>query len=467
MPTFAGITIELRSQYDLMTIPEFAAPPTHPHHAAHERTISPPERSPDIRASNPNQPTTTTTASPPPRLASVYIPIYASSQFWICYSVDAPQPQSPLYYFKLRVCGAEVVSWGVGAEDGFSGRTVFVPYGGASDSLGRAVVEKRGLFFGGGGVGGCLEIRVFRCRQRKRVPREIERFRTSPFARVQAAESGIDLARAGNVKKNEPQRYYTYALLDAIDEPFAIFRYQYRTWGEIRAPGASAPNSPSNACTDQLNAMGIGLDDQYEEYAYEDAESQTLEDPPVPRDGEAGKPHITPPRVSSLANSPRRYDEDAKSQTLEDPPLPRDGETAKPHIAPPRVSSLANSPRRYDSAEARDLRETFTLMRRVSLPPPEKPVPQPTSPSEPGSPVEKGAETPAAGTVLREDEGEQGGAGAAVRAWLLGTPSPTRPGRHRRRRPTTPPSVGRQRGNSVGVLKGILANAMRRRGESP
>ncbi|KAK5003827.1 hypothetical protein LTR28_009685, partial [Elasticomyces elasticus] len=318
MPTFAGITIELRSQYDLMTIPEFAAPPTHPHHAAHERTISPPERSPDIRASNPNQPTTTTTASPPPRLASVYIPIYASSQFWICYSVDAPQPQSPLYYFKLRVCGAEVVSWGVGAEDGFSGRTVFVPYDGASDSLGRAVVEKRGLFFAGGGsgVGGCLEIRVFRCRQRKRVPREIERFRTSPFARVQAAESGIDLARAGNVKKNEPQRYYTYALLDAIDEPFAVFRYHYRTW-------------------EQVNAMGIGLDDQYEEDAYEDAESQTGEDRPVPRDGETAKPHIAPPRVSSLANSPRRYNEDAKSQRREDLPVPRDGETAKPHIAPP------------------------------------------------------------------------------------------------------------------------------------
>lgn len=40
----------------------------------------------------------------------------------------------------------------------------------------------------------------------------------------------------GRAKIQHPQRYYQYALLDAVDLPFVIFKYHLRTMGEFSLP---------------------------------------------------------------------------------------------------------------------------------------------------------------------------------------------------------------------------------------
>lgn len=42
------------------------------------------------------------------------------------------------------------------------------------------------------------------------------------------------LVNAGRLKKENPKRYYEFALLDSLKEPFAKFRYYYRSVGKFR-----------------------------------------------------------------------------------------------------------------------------------------------------------------------------------------------------------------------------------------
>lgn len=41
----------------------------------------------------------------------------------------------------------------------------------------------------------------------------------------------LRLINAGVLHQSHPQRYYKYALLDPLDQPFATFRFYYRTYG--------------------------------------------------------------------------------------------------------------------------------------------------------------------------------------------------------------------------------------------
>ena len=45
------------------------------------------------------------------------------------------------------------------------------------------------------------------------------------------ADGGDSLVNAGTLPREHPRRFYNYALLDPIDQPFATFRYYYRSWG--------------------------------------------------------------------------------------------------------------------------------------------------------------------------------------------------------------------------------------------
>lgn len=40
----------------------------------------------------------------------------------------------------------------------------------------------------------------------------------------------------GVVKKEDPRRFYTYALMDPKDEPYAVFRYRCRKFGLCLMP---------------------------------------------------------------------------------------------------------------------------------------------------------------------------------------------------------------------------------------
>lgn len=143
MPTYRNLSVSLVSQFDILTIPEYAPPPpkpptsppsTHaqarPTHDVDSNTaasvvgLEDPFTTPD---SNSNQSTSSTIrlVDPARSLVSVYIPTYPSSQFWLSYAIAPPHPPGLLYYFKLLINGSVVVSWGVGKDDGWKGKTMF------------------------------------------------------------------------------------------------------------------------------------------------------------------------------------------------------------------------------------------------------------------------------------------------------------------------------------------------------
>ena len=166
MPTYRNLSLSLTSQFDILTIPEFAPPAsvsshqspppassssTTPsqtanssplalnlrHHNGHGRRNKSPH--------NDNDPFTTTSPSdkltgfnvlhqthhqpiqlvnPKRSLVSVYIPTYPSSRFWLSYTIHPPHPPGLFYYFKLFLNGDSIVSWGVGAEEDYRGKTM-------------------------------------------------------------------------------------------------------------------------------------------------------------------------------------------------------------------------------------------------------------------------------------------------------------------------------------------------------
>ena len=146
MPTHRSISIELESQYGL-AIPEVLSSASRKPVPISGRTIT------------------------------TSIPTLPSSQFWICYSCPLPPPPKPggdetrFYYFKLYVSGRNVLSWGVGEQENWRGKTIFGLYDAGTDFEGKRVVEKRGLFFPEAKKmddEGGFEIRVFRAKARKR-----------------------------------------------------------------------------------------------------------------------------------------------------------------------------------------------------------------------------------------------------------------------------------------------------------
>lgn len=145
MPTCRSITTSLVSQFDLKVVPEH--PPPQSHHDP--SVVFPPHVNEELS------------------VISVFIPIYPCSQFWVSYSIAPPHPPQALYYFKLFLNGACVVSWGCGRKDQYRGKTMFGLY--ESEAYGH--IQKRILCFGEGCEGSdddVLEMKVYRCKGRKR-----------------------------------------------------------------------------------------------------------------------------------------------------------------------------------------------------------------------------------------------------------------------------------------------------------
>ncbi|KAL9101786.1 MAG: hypothetical protein Q9163_002982 [Psora crenata] len=266
MPTYRSITLSLISQYDILTIPEYAPP------------------------ASPNDPFTTapTLVDTDQSLVSVYIPTYPSSQFWLSYSISPPHPPKLLYFFKLYIQGQEIVSWGCGEDDEYQGKTMFGLYDTGFTKGNKPVVERRALCFadaGGhadgppGSLSNVMEVRVFRSKGRKRVSPELKCFRerlTSPghgsqtASRRIAAADGIDLVNAGILPREHPRRFYRYALLDPPDQPFATFRYYYRSWDQLETLGVISP-TPSE------ESLSIRSHEQEQQFVRHRSSTHTLD----------------------------------------------------------------------------------------------------------------------------------------------------------------------------------------------
>ncbi|KAL8763150.1 MAG: hypothetical protein Q9194_007413 [Teloschistes cf. exilis] len=254
MPTYRNITINLVSQFDILNIPEYAPPTTHS----------------DPFAENP--------ALIDKSLVSCYIPIYPLSRFWFAYSISAPHPPKALYYFKLFMNGACVVSWGCGEENGFKGKTMYALFDSGELWMGEPTVDAMGFGFRSetmdpnslnGMLGHAMEVRVYRARGRRRIKPDLEDARavvgkqsqTSKTSGsgpgTQAVKGGVCIFNAGALFDDHPQRYYTYSLLDPLDKPFATFRWYYRTWAQLESLGiTSALEDPPDSNPKQRSRQG-------------------------------------------------------------------------------------------------------------------------------------------------------------------------------------------------------------------
>ena len=240
MPTYRNITTTLVSQFDILIIPEYEPPKTPTDPFLNAPTLIDYDHS----------------------LVSVYVPTYPSSQFWLQYSISPPHPPRMLYYFKLYLNGSHVVSWGCGNDEGYEGKTMFGLFDPGPSPFNHSQIQRRAFCFGSDLVHGyahgsdnlndALEIRVFRSKGRRRINPQIQEYQNGDRIKSSMPSSGnsvksvifssyhyessakicYSLVNAGLLPEEHPRRYYKYALLDPLDQPFATFRYLYRSWGE-------------------------------------------------------------------------------------------------------------------------------------------------------------------------------------------------------------------------------------------
>ncbi|KAF1353846.1 hypothetical protein BDV97DRAFT_347552 [Delphinella strobiligena] len=264
MPAYNGIVIRLESQYDIQRIQEYTLPSSHSGNDWRKSLrISAPPNTPNLADSS----NARHLGSKSP-VIDVHVPIYPNSQFWLIYHINpdilnhSPPPatasSSPIVddmdvryvYFKMLLPARSVssfpldndkvhrtVSWGVGQKDGWKGKTMFGLFHGEHQGMARRTVDKRGFWFSADPDNeGFFDIQIFRARGRRRTSRVF------PEMKARKREGNeVELVNTGRVKPYHPQRYYQYALLDPVDEPYVIFRYHLRSMDRLRVLGIDAP----------------------------------------------------------------------------------------------------------------------------------------------------------------------------------------------------------------------------------
>ncbi|KAF2502703.1 hypothetical protein BU16DRAFT_554749 [Lophium mytilinum] len=401
MPRYRSIKLELSSQHGIQTIPEYVAPEKPSPDASAPKLLS------DVHENKVRE--------EPSSTCEVYIPTYPSSQFWFNYSIAPPiPPDLSCFFFKLFLNGMYMVSWGCGPEEGWAGRTMFGLYERPEDEYGRKRVEKRALFFGGKDDKGkevhwddaaaFMEVRVYRAKGRKRVPRQLEEFGKSFHA---GQRQGIEnrLVDAGISKMFSPKRFYKFALIDPVDKPFATFKYHYRTMDQLRELGLQRVDNGSAAGARGEASKKKGSRKTL--HGYEEL-GDTMAHDECDASGSSEYATLTPPSLRPL------------------PPLP-----TKLPVAHQRA---VKTPKHF----------------RLSIPPSLK-----LSPSRPSFPKRAPRKVASSSSLsaLREQP--------SVDEWIQSTPSPVKSIRNTISSPTP---EARKRGNSIAALREVVSKALKRRG---
>jgi hypothetical protein len=183
MPTYRGVTIELHSQFDIETFPEYQ-----PRQQSYYDKRGIAEKVPPLM----DEETST---------CNVYVPVFAGSQFWISYIVEPPVPDDQYFVFKLFIDGSQIVNWSCGKKEQWKGKTMFGLFQQQDGSDGKRRIEKRVFRFTSTdradtvadafGPDAYMEIRVHRARGRKRIAREVEPYESTSHGKT---ASGIELS---------------------------------------------------------------------------------------------------------------------------------------------------------------------------------------------------------------------------------------------------------------------------------
>jgi hypothetical protein len=63
------------------------------------------------------------------------------------------------------------------------------------------------------------------------------------------------LVNAGRASSGQPKRFYKFALTDPVDQPFATFKYYYRTWEQLQSLGMLDDEDESGAGEDNMSVI--------------------------------------------------------------------------------------------------------------------------------------------------------------------------------------------------------------------
>ncbi|ORX90923.1 hypothetical protein BCR34DRAFT_299306 [Clohesyomyces aquaticus] len=218
MPTHRGVSVALCSQWEAQPMAEYEPIPQDYYDNLNI---------PGVVPQHINEETAT---------RCVYVLVQPRCQFWLTYSIAPPVPEEQGFLFKLYINNAPIVNWSCGKDEDWYGTTMFGLY--EKDQDGKKRYEKRMFFFTGPGNGedtwkgvtdpfdmdACVEVRVHRTHGRMRIPRESKQAPGND-----ALGKGMDLTPGGRARSDIPKRFYKFALIDPIDQPFVTFRWFYRS----------------------------------------------------------------------------------------------------------------------------------------------------------------------------------------------------------------------------------------------
>ncbi|KAK3945137.1 hypothetical protein QBC46DRAFT_303903 [Diplogelasinospora grovesii] len=165
---------------------------------------------------------------------SIYIPSIPGTPFSVKYAItQLPPPPCKLFFFRLLMNGRDVASWGIDLEDQRRGKIAKTLWAPCSQYDGRVGLEQRSFVFLAGQErksvaedGGLIQIQVFRARERYSRAPCLEEFRNHN-------NYGIAIPSVGLMSDPEDALYYSFHLMDAKDEPYATFKYHYRSWDNL------------------------------------------------------------------------------------------------------------------------------------------------------------------------------------------------------------------------------------------
>jgi hypothetical protein len=454
---YRSIDVGLHSQFDIETLPEYHPGPRD-HYVARGITGFTPELI-DDRTST----------------CSVYIPVLPGSTFWIGYSVSPPVPAGHYFLFKLYINGAHIMNWSTGKDEGWEGKTMFGLFESPEDEYGRKRIEKRVLCFtppdrkdkdGNSSADmfdetARVEIRVHRADGRKRIERQAQEYGQTAHARN---KKGISLVNAGRAGPEQPKRFYKFALIDPIDQPFATFRYFYRTWDQLRDLGLLEQDLLRAGEENDLSVIEPQEESVQETGAIRTCSSTSKRSEDVFHDCSEGINDENKRRRTPTPSSPTR-------STSVETRQPSTGGVSLRGVSIRRVSNTSEQPRAYiprgaptpktdmpeQSGKQTEERDHFVptpqQVYRLSVPPSVR-----LDPPEPGSrplPTVPRKSESASSTSYRPHPAYP------VDEWAVRTPSPVKSFREGI---STPPLGRRREGRAVSGLMSAIASAWRRRG---
>ncbi|KAI4915254.1 hypothetical protein J4E85_010378 [Alternaria conjuncta] len=401
---------------------------------------------------------------------SVYVPALPGSTFWIEYAVSPPVPEGHYFLFKLYINGAHVVSWSTGKDEEWQGKTMFGLFESPGDGGDRKKFEKRVLCFttkddvNAFDETARVEIRVHRAHGRKRVERQAEEYKQTEHAKT---ETGIGLVNAGPAGPQHPKRFYKFALIDPVDQPFATFRYYCRSWDQLRDLGLLDQNRGVAGEENDLPVIepneGGGTDEAIEGIRASSAMSRDSEDVfqdcKENFDGRAASATGIRGQTRSSSSPTRSTFAGRRTPSTHRASLRLVSDTEQPRAYIPRGAPgpKADLPVEHvgENAQQRHgIVRTPTPFYRLSIPPSIRlGPPEPASRPLPTLPIKNDFET---STSYHPHPAYP------LDDWTVRTPSPVKSVRDGISTP--PPFKRREQGRSASALMSVIASAWKRRG---